>query len=82
MNEAREIVAEVREADLSTLPNVRAVAALAAGEDDLALQELSVAIEERQPMPMWMRIGRFFDLSDPRVQECFAPLWHGRWGED
>jgi TolB-like protein len=79
--EALEIVGEVREADLSTLSNVRSVAALAAGEDDLALKELSVAIEERQPMPMWMRIGKFFDGSDPRVQECFAPLWHGRWGE-
>ena len=82
IDEAQEIVAEVREADLSTLANVRAVAALAAREDDLALKELSVAIEERQPMPMWIRIGKFFDESDPRVRECFAPLWHGRWGED
>ncbi|MEJ2548824.1 MAG: hypothetical protein P8125_13605 [Gemmatimonadota bacterium] len=49
IDEALEIVAEVREADLSTLSNVRALAALAAGEDDLALEELSVAIEERQP---------------------------------
>jgi adenylate cyclase len=81
IDEALEIVAEVREADLSTLSNVRAVAALAAGEDELALEELSVAIEERQPMPMWMRIGKFFDESDPRVRECFALLWHGRWGE-
>ena len=81
IDEAQEIVAEVREADLSTLSNVRAVAALAADEDDLALEELSVAIEERQPMPMWIRIGKFFDESDPRVQECSAPLWHGRWGE-
>jgi hypothetical protein len=32
-------------------------------------------------MPMWMRIGKFFDESDPRVQECYASLWHGRWGE-
>jgi hypothetical protein len=54
----------------------------------LSPQELSgirhvpESIEERQPMPMWMRIGKFFDESDPRVQECFAPLWHGRWGED
>lgn len=81
-DEARAIVEEVQQADLSTLSNVRAVAALAVGDDVLALEELAVAIEERQPMPLWMRVGRFFDESDPRVRECFAPMWQGRWGED
>ena len=81
-DEARAIVEEVQQADLSTLSNVRAVAALAVGDDVLALEELAVAIEERQPMPLWMRVGRFFDESDLRVRECFAPMWQGRWGED
>lgn len=73
--DARSLADRVeREAEGALPPNIRMMLALARGRRKDAMKALDEAIEQRNPMVLWYRVG-FLDDSDPEIRRHLAPVW-------